>query len=146
MSDIEYDAADSDDTSSERSEEENLHQYVPALRHNTIVDSHCVQHDASRSSRRRRVRRRSMTKYEYIRLRSMRVAQLAHGALPLVSAIPEPTRSSERPPLSIYERVFEEEMRKRRLPYIIRRAYADGHTEHIRASELDCTRWVQQLA
>lgn len=102
------------------------------------------------SARPRMRRRRVMTKYEYVRLRSMRISQLANGSPPLVQSVLARNEvageEGAQPELSMLERVFEEEVYQKRLPYIIRRSYADGRVDYIRASELDCERWLRNDA
>ena len=89
------DASDGDDTGSDVEDGADLRCYVPGLRENSIADTHCELREASKwrvrklgelghPGGRRTVRRRTMTKYEFTRIRSMRIAQLEEGALPLV--------------------------------------------------------------
>ena len=151
------DASDGDDTSSEVEDGGgDLRYYVPALRENSIADTHCVLREARKwrvralgelepfAAGRRTVRRRTMTKYEFTRIRGMRVAQLENGALPLVQRIPDDAAGGGAGPRTrtVCEQIFDEEARRRRLPYIIKREYHDGKAEYIRAHRLDYSRWL----
>jgi len=154
------DASDADDTSSDTEDGGGaLRTFVPALRANAIAHTDCVQREArlwhvrpfgddgqSPSPLRRTVRRRTMTKYEFARMRGLRVAQLEHGAMPLVPGVPAEPPGGNARTLTMCERIFEEEARRRRLPYIVKREYHDGKTEYIQARRLDYSRWLQYEA
>lgn len=142
--------SDGDDTGSDAEEDGcgNVRYHVPALRKNILTDVRGVLRDARRRDATpsdQCVRRSKMTKYEFARLRSMRIAQLENGAIPLVQHIPpinDVTQWGGFPHPTIYERIFYAEALRRRLPYIIARKYHDGKTEYVRASRLDYSRWL----
>ncbi len=81
-----------------------------------------------------------MTKYEFVRLRGMRLTQLERGAPPLVN------KYIPRRKHTVLESIFEQEMREKCIPYVIKRVFPDGAVQYIRAGDLDADRWLDYCA
>ena len=69
-----------------------------------------------------------LTKYERARCLGLRAKQLAHGADPLIEVPEQMIRS---------ETIAVEELRQRRLPYIIRRPLPNGGNEYWKVADLE---------
>ena len=113
-----------------------INYHEPALRPNTIgnIDSMAYSLEKGQTNIRSRP---TMTRYEYVRLRGMRLTQLERGAQPLVQWYNPPKNGS-----TIFEAIFEAEMEQKRIPYIIKRVFPDGQAVYIRAKNLDAERWL----